>query len=72
MPGYTDDKEDLNNLGKFIKDLKFMDKFELLPYHTMALPKYENLKIKYKIKDIKSPTSNQIKDAMDAIKEGMK
>ncbi len=71
LPGYTDDKDDLISLGKFIKDLKYMDKFELLPYHTMALPKYQNLKIKYKIKDIKAPTSEEIQTAMANIKLGM-
>jgi pyruvate formate lyase activating enzyme len=31
------------NLGKMIGNLKYMDKFELLPYHNMGTVKYKNL-----------------------------
>lgn len=71
LPGYTDDPDDLRQLGNFISNLKFMDKFEILPYHTMAIPKYENLKINYKLKDVKSPGEDYIIKCMEYIKQGM-
>ncbi len=71
VPGYTDDKNDLVELGRFMKDLKYMDKFELLPYHNMAVFKYKNLKIKYVLKNIEPPTIEEIRKAMEYIKEGM-
>lgn len=71
VPGYTDDKDDLIKLGEFMKDLKFMDKFELLPYHNMAVFKYKDLKIKYILKNLEPPTIEEIRKAMNYIKEGM-
>ena len=37
-------------LNKFISNLKYIDNFELLPYHEFALDKYKKLKIKYPLK----------------------
>lgn len=71
LPSYTDDKNDLINLGKFIGKLKFMEKFEILPYHEYALNKYKELNIEYKLHKIKPPSSEEIRNAMDAIKTGM-
>lgn len=68
VPKYTDDKKDLEMLGKFLKSLKHMEKFELLPYHTLGISKYTNLKIPYRLKGIKEPTNKQIKEAMNIIK----
>ena len=36
VPGLTDRDDDLIELGKFVKTLKNVDKFEILPYHTMG------------------------------------
>lgn len=72
VPKYTDDKDDLIKLGEFIGSLKYMKRFELLPYHNMAIPKYKELNIKYLLSHIKSPTKKQIKNAMEYIKQGWK
>ena len=37
----------------FIKDLKNIEKVELLPYHTMGVNKYEELGLNYELKDVK-------------------
>ncbi|MGL4948179.1 MAG: pyruvate formate-lyase-activating protein [Mycoplasma sp.] len=70
LPNYTDDKEDLISLGKLISTLKFMTKFEILPFHNMAQFKYENLKIDYKLKDVEAPSIDHIRQCMSYIKEG--
>lgn len=36
VPGLTDFDEHLVKLGEFVKTLKNVDKFEILPYHTMG------------------------------------
>ena len=47
VPGVNDTKEYMLNLAKYIKtNIKNVKKIELLPFHTMAFEKYENLKIK--------------------------
>jgi pyruvate formate lyase activating enzyme len=60
VPGYTDDPKDLRKVGKFIKQLKYLDKFEILPYHRLALSKYRQLNIVYHLLQIKEPTKQMI------------
>ncbi len=71
VPTITDNKEDLMALGKYLSKLKYMDKFEILPYHNMAIPKYESLHLKYKLKDIRPANNDDVIQAMQYIKEGM-
>lgn len=49
MPGVTDSVEDMQNLADFIKELKNVEKIELLPYHLLGTNKYEILNMKYKL-----------------------
>lgn len=65
VPNLTDGREDLIKTGQFIKTLKTVEKVELLPYHTLGVFKWENLKIKYPLEGIKAPT----KEEMDRAKE---
>lgn len=70
VPGISDDEQGLYELGKFIGKLKYMDKFELLPYHDMAKPKYQNLKMKYALEKIEPANSTDVARAMKIIKNG--
>lgn len=65
--GLTDNKNDLIKLGNYIKTLKNMERFEILPYHNLAIDKYKELKIKYPLTKVKAPTKKQINDAMNYI-----
>lgn len=51
VPNFTDHKTDLMKLRDFINKLKYMDNFELLPYHELAIHKYKDLNIKYELKN---------------------
>ena len=53
VPKITYNEKYLLELGKFIKTLKNVKKLEILPYHNMAIKKYEKLGIDYKLKNIK-------------------
>ena len=53
VPDLTYNEEDLINLGKFISTLKNVKALDVLPYHNMAISKYEELGIEYKLKDTK-------------------
>ena len=44
VPGINDTKEYINELIRFIKPLKNVEKVELLPYHTLGVHKYDDLK----------------------------
>ncbi|MBF0843694.1 pyruvate formate lyase 1-activating protein, partial [Streptococcus danieliae] len=54
---------DLKELGEFVKTLKNVDKFEILPYHTMGEFKWEKLGIDYPLKGVKPPTKERVANA---------
>ena len=65
VPGLTDRDDDLIELGKFVKTLKNVDKFEILPYHTMGEFKWRELGIPYKLEGVKPPTKERVQNAKD-------
>ena len=50
VPKVTDDKEDLQALSDFVKSLKTVKRFEILPYHTLGVFKWHDLGVKYELK----------------------
>lgn len=60
VPGVTDSQEDLTKLGEFVKSLKTVKRFEILPYHTLGVFKYEALGIKYQLEGVPTPTQEEI------------
>ncbi|MGQ9411718.1 pyruvate formate-lyase-activating protein [Streptococcus pluranimalium] len=65
VPGLTDVDEELEELGEFVKTLKNVDKFEILPYHTMGEFKWRELGIPYKLEGVKPPTPARVQNAKD-------
>lgn len=63
VPGYTDDEEDLCRLGEFVRTLRSVQRFEVLPYHTLGVFKWEQLGIPYTLKEVNAPTKEQIERA---------
>lgn len=68
VPGLTDIDEDLLQLGNFVKSLKNVDKFEVLPYHTMGEFKWRELGIPYSLEGVKPPTPDRVKNAKELMK----
>lgn len=65
VPGLTDIDEDLIELGDFVKTLKNVDRFEILPYHTMGEFKWRELGIPYPLAGVKPPTAERVKNAKE-------
>ena len=63
VPGLTDDEEGLKELNSFIKELKTVDRVEILPYHTLGQVKWDELKIPYPLEGVRIPTEEEIKKA---------
>ena len=63
IPGYTDDKKDLQKLKDFISSLNTVKKVELLPYHSMGKFKWEKLGVKYDLEGVRDATSEDIAKA---------
>ena len=63
VPGLTDDPNSLRSLRTFVESLKTVERVELLPYHNMAIGKWEQLGIPYTLKDARTPTEEEVKEA---------
>lgn len=59
VPGLMDNDIYLKSLVEYLKNIKNIEKIEFLPYHNMALEKYQKLGIIYPYKDI--PAMDKIK-----------
>ena len=67
VPGITFDERYLSELGKFLASLKNIKALDVLPYHDMAVPKYENLGIDYSLKGVKPLTKEEAIEARNII-----
>ncbi|MBQ5447000.1 MAG: pyruvate formate lyase-activating protein [Lachnospiraceae bacterium] len=67
VPGITDDEEGLKKLKSFVDDLKTVSKVEILPYHTLGLEKWKNLKFDYPLEGVKTPTKEEVKKAEELL-----
>lgn len=63
VPGYTDDPNDIHELGQFISTLHNVERVEVLPYHTMGAYKWDQLGLDYPLRDVPEPTGEQIEIA---------
>lgn len=63
VPGISDNDEYLERTREFILSLHNVQKVEVLPYHSLALAKYQELGIDYALKDTKSPSPERITHA---------
>lgn len=68
VPGLTDIDEHLERLGDFVAKLKNVDKFEILPYHTMGEFKWRELGIPYPLEGVKPPTKERVQNAKTIMK----
>ena len=72
VPNITEKEEYLVRLGSFMATLKNVVALDVLPYHDMAVPKYESLGIEYPLKDTPALTHAQALKAREQIMKGYK
>ncbi|MGN0481724.1 MAG: pyruvate formate-lyase-activating protein [Lachnospiraceae bacterium] len=72
VPGITDDKNDLFELGKFIGGLKTLKALDVLPYHTMGIVKYEKLGLDYPLAGVEPMSKEGALEAKSYILSGIK
>lgn len=72
VPGITDVDKYLDELGYFIGGLKMLKALDVLPYHTLGLPKYEKLGIEYALKDVPAMNRAEVLEKKKVILEGIK
>ena len=54
VPGFTDSREYLEGLKKYIDTIPNVEKVELLPYHLLGVNKYEIMKIRYPLEGVEA------------------
>ena len=72
VEGYTDKKEELVRLGKYLAHFRSLKALDVIPYHTMGVSKYETLGIDYPLKDAKALSVRDAVKAKGYIMEGLR
>jgi len=72
VPGINDSENYLVKLGEFLATLHNIKALDVIPYHNMAIPKYEALGISYPLKDLPPLTKEEAIRARDIIIETIK
>jgi len=72
VPEITYNETYLKALGKFLAQLKNIKALDVLPYHNMAISKYETLHIPYLLKDTSPLSKEDAIKARDIILNAMK
>ena len=67
VPGISDNDAYLLRTRDFIRTLHNVRRVEILPYHSLAISKYENMGIDYALKDTPMPTTERIQNAKDIL-----
>jgi pyruvate formate lyase activating enzyme len=70
VPGYTDDFQDLFDLGAFLGTLTNVEKIEVLPYHRMGVYKWQELGREYPLEGVQAPTEQEVQRAYRIIEQG--
>ncbi len=60
VPGKNDAERYLKQLDEFAKSLNNVERFQVLPYHTLGVYKWEQLRIPYPLAGIEAPSKEQI------------
>ena len=68
IPGINDNEEYILKLKEYIKQLKNVEKIELLPYHTMGIEKYKKLNIDYGLEGIEPMDKDRCKELEKMLK----
>lgn len=70
IPGITDKKEDLLELGRYIGTLSNVKALDVLPYHTLGVSKYRELGMKYPLEGVEPMTARGAIEAKKIIMAG--
>lgn len=72
VPTLTDNQRYLRELGYFIGTLTNVKALDVLPYHSMGVPKYESLGLDYPLKGVPDMDKQELLKAKSIILAGIK
>ena len=67
VPGITTDEQQLTQLRQTLNTLHNIQKVEVLPYHTLGTFKWEQLGVPYSLKDVPTPSAEQVARAREIL-----
>lgn len=59
VPGYTLDEAELDGLAEFLSEFHCIERVELLPFHKLGEPKWEEMRRTYKLREVPATTREQ-------------
>ena len=62
VPDINDNEENIKKIKDFVSQLRNVEKVELLPYKTIGVHKYEDLKIKYRLEGVPDMEEERCKE----------
>ncbi len=65
IPGITDTSTNIEQICAWLQKRSTIDEIHLLPYHEIGKAKYERLKLKYRLGDLKPPSDERMKKIYD-------
>jgi pyruvate formate lyase activating enzyme len=69
VPGYSDQPEHIEKWAMYFPTFKYIERFEILPYHTFGVYKYKGLGMDYKLDKIEPPTQENIQKVKEAFEK---
>lgn len=60
VPGITDSDKHLTGLANYIRHIQGVQRVELLPYHTLGVPKYHTMHVSYPLEGIPPMDAEQL------------
>ncbi len=63
IPHFTDNEEDLHRWAQYVSQFKNVERVDILPFHQMGIHKWEQIGQEYKLKDINSPSNQELNKA---------
>ena len=60
IPGFNDSPENIRNTAKFVRNLKRVDRIELLPYHRYGVFMYPMIFRHYPLQDVEVPLEDHL------------
>lgn len=72
VPGWTDNREHLEELGKYLAKFKYLERLEILPYHNLGAYKYRELRMDYHLSDNPLPSNDDLSLAVKILNKYLK
>lgn len=69
VPGYSDDEKDLNDWAEYAARFPNVERIDILPFHQMGIHKWQQLGKNYKLKDVRTPSAEEIEKVENIFKK---